>query len=106
MLNRITPKMVIDAYKKTMLFPDPSSYGELKDGLPCGCGIAAVVLANDEQLFAYLVSGMPVDWKVMQQVESEYRDGFTTGFFGNGYRRYSELGYQDGLAARRAVFGD
>lgn len=106
--------MVVKAYLKTGLVPQRRVYCEVFAGVPCGCAIGALTVANDlEEILADRVAGMCI--RSMPTgclgLEYAYLDGFQAGFDYRGstwFRRRGrglwDTGFNDGMAAAEVCF--
>lgn len=115
--QRITVDQVVQGYAKSGLQPSQACY---YDGprQECGCAITAVLVGDDPALLSRLrterVRGSIASTAdlVRTLAIAKYGYGYTTAFAcafdGDNDRDSFEDGdaFQDGLAARRAVFGE
>lgn len=115
--QRITVDQVVQGYAKSGLQPTQACYYDGPRG-ECGCGITAALLNDDPTLLVALrqarqtASPGTVSSYVRDIAIAKYGYGYTTAFAcafdGDNDRDSFEDGdaFQDGLAARRAVFGE
>lgn len=103
--NRITPEMVLEAYKVTGLKPIRDEWVNKIDGKECGCGLTAIFCAQVDDGFSELSgAGLWADDTIGRalNLDQRYVHGFTAGFDGGAKLDYGEA-YEDGRAAWEAV---
>lgn len=115
--QRITVDQVVQGYAKSGLKPTQACYyrGPREE---CGCAITAALLNDDPDLLVRLrdtfvrTGGTSARNMVLDLAVAKYGHHYTSAFIqafdGSTYRDYFEDGdaFQDGLAARLAVFGE
>jgi len=105
--GRITPEMVVEAYKITGMLPMIETFASRdKSGNLCGCGIGTVLASR-----GYEVENGGINDLAEQLFGEYYTDGFYHGF--DGYSKEDmeayfdnedfKSGFLDGHAARQAV---
>lgn len=110
-MRRVTIKEAIDAYEKTGLVPYRGSYLINFDGVPHGCVIGALGLANSpdgEAAIGNCIGNIPANINYLLDLNSYYKLGLIQGFdhknktwAGNNIN--FNLGIEDGKAIARAV---
>ena len=101
-MKRITPEMVVEAYRKTGLRPIPRVWYDAEN--KCGCASTALAVAGGlpvEKVDGHLVIGFLCD---QLEVSRRYVNEFVNGFDGRG-SRWSDCsdGFLDGQTCWQAV---
>jgi hypothetical protein len=120
-MNRITPEMVKEAYEKTGLKPMAKTWADWEGDRKCGCALTACYYAKVENPTEFNKYIEKVDEDIIEPflsdklgLDEEYIIGFIRGFDNSTSptplyaRDYNarKIGYEDGQAARKAVFGE
>jgi hypothetical protein len=121
--KRVTPEVVIEAYKKTGLQPVTSVFIDEHEGQICSCGLGAVVRANHMELDVWDIDNKlqdmgaeDIEFLFGEGKPHEYLNGFIWGFDGSHpeSKRFEQmstedqqmfiLGHEDGTACNQALF--
>lgn len=102
-MRRITVAEVVDAYINTGLVPCRYNIFSVDRGFPMACAIGALIIHNVSAITSQLELDMDERNKFTDQFDSGYIREFMTGFDSNYLIEQESVGFNDGMAARKAV---